>query len=80
MDMTVLSGAAAIALTSAVVFLIVVHGWEIDEQRGKEYLAVNERNIAMLTGWKDQADYLMNEHVEAIQKMLNQRCTRFRMP
>jgi hypothetical protein len=31
----------------------------------------------MLSGWKDQADYLMNEDVEAIQKLLTQRCTRF---
>ena len=58
--------------------VIAVPGWEIDEQQSGEYLAVNERNIAMLTGWKDQADYLMNEDVEAIQKMLNERCMRFR--
>ena len=58
--------------------VIAVPGWEIDEQRSGEYLAVNERNIAMLTGWKDQADYLMNEDVEAIQKMLTKRCMRFR--
>lgn len=57
--------------------VIAVPGWEIDEQKSSEYLAVNERNIAMLTGWKDQADYLMNEDVEAIQKMLTERCTRF---
>ena len=58
--------------------VISVPGWEIDEQQSGEYLAVNERNIAMLTGWKDQADYLMNEDVEAIQKMLTKRCMRFR--
>lgn len=57
--------------------VIAVPGWEIDEQQSSEYLAVNERNIAMLTGWKDQADFLMNEDVEAIQKMLTKRCTRF---
>jgi len=57
--------------------VIAVPGWEIDEQQSNEYLAVNERNIAMLTGWKDQADHLMNEDVEAIQKMLTERCTRF---
>ena len=57
--------------------VIAVPGWEIDEQKSSDYLAVNERNIAMLTGWKDQADFLMNEDVEAIQKMLTKRCTRF---
>lgn len=58
--------------------VIAVPGWEIHEQHSSEYLAVNERNIAMLTGWKDRADYLLNEDVEAIQKMLTQRCMRYR--
>ena len=55
--------------------VISVPGWEVDAQETSEYLVVNERNIAMLTGWKDQKDYLMNEDVEAIHKLLNQRCT-----
>jgi hypothetical protein len=58
--------------------VIAIPGWEIEVQESAEYLAVNERNIAMLTGWKDQKDYLMNEDVEAIQKMLTSRCTRFK--
>lgn len=58
--------------------VIAIPGWEIDAQESTEYLAVNERNIAMLTGWKDQADYLMNEDVEAVHKLLTERCTRFR--
>jgi len=57
--------------------VIAVPGWEIVAQKSGDYLAVNERNVAMLTGWKDQADYLMDEDVEAIQKMLTDRCTRF---
>ena len=57
--------------------VISVPGWEVEAQESGEYLVVNERNIAMLTGWKDQEDYLMNEDVEAIHKLLTERCTRF---
>ena len=58
--------------------VIALPGWEVDSQESADYLVVNERNIAMLTGWKDQKDYLMNEDVEAIQKLLTKRCIRFR--
>ena len=57
--------------------VITVPGWEIDSQNSNEYLIVNERNLAMLGGWKEQKDYLMNEDVDSIQKMLTERCTRF---
>lgn len=57
--------------------VICVPGWEIDLQESNEYLLVNERNLAMLTGWRDRDDYLMNEDVEAIHNMLTERCTRF---
>jgi len=58
--------------------VIAVPGWEVDSQESTEYLLVNERNLAMLTGWKEQKDYLMNEDVEAVQMLLAERCTRFR--
>ena len=57
--------------------VVAVPGWEIESQVSDEYLVVNERNLAMLSGWKDQKDYLMNEDVESVQKMLTERCTRF---
>ncbi len=57
--------------------VIAIPGWEIDSQESEEYLVVNERNIAMLTGWRDQQDHLMNEDVDAIHAMLTQQCTRF---
>ena len=47
------------------------------KQSGNDNLLVNERTLPMISGWKDQSDYLMNEDVEAIQKMLTDRCTRF---
>jgi hypothetical protein len=57
--------------------VIAIPGWEIESQQSSEFLVVNERNLSMLTGWKDQKDYLMNEDVEAVQEMLTKRCTRF---
>jgi Ca2+/Na+ antiporter len=57
--------------------VIAIPGWEIESQQSSEFLVVNERNLAMLTGWKDQKDYLMNEDVEAVQDLLTKRCTRF---
>ncbi len=57
--------------------VVAVPGWEIDSQASDEHLVVNERNLAMLRGWKDQSDYLMNEDVEKLQKLLTDRCTRF---
>jgi hypothetical protein len=57
--------------------VVAVPGWEIESQVSDEYLVVNERNLAMLSGWKDQKDYLMNEDVESVQKLLTKRCTRF---
>ncbi len=55
--------------------VIAVPGWEIGEQGSEEHLLVNERNLPMLSGWKDQADYLLNEDVDALHKLLTTRCT-----
>ena len=57
--------------------VIVVPGWEIESQASEAYLAVNERNLTMLGGWKDPNDFLMDEDVDVVQKMLTERCTRF---
>ena len=56
--------------------VIAVPGWGIGEQASEHHLLVNERTIAMLRGWKDQSDYLMNEDVEALQQDLTVRCRR----
>lgn len=58
--------------------VVAVPGWEIESQSSAEYLIVNERNLSMLRGWKDEKDYLMNEEVEKLQKLLTDRCTRYR--
>ena len=56
--------------------VIAVPGWDISSQTGSDHLLVNERNLPMLRGWKDQADYLMNEDVDELQSWLSARCTR----
>ena len=54
--------------------VIAVPGWEIGEQSSEHHLLVNERTIAMLRGWKDKSDYLMNDDVDALQSELTSRC------
>jgi len=50
--------------------VIAVPGWQVLEQSSEEHLLVNDRSLPMLRGWKDQADYLMNEDVDALHDML----------
>ncbi len=54
--------------------VIAVPGWHIQDQTGNEHLLVNERTLPMISGWKDQNDFLMNEDVSALQKVLTARC------
>jgi hypothetical protein len=56
--------------------VIAAPGWDIGEQASERHLLVNERTIAMLRGWRDQSDYLMNEDVDALQRELTLRCSR----
>lgn len=56
--------------------VIAVPGWDIGEQANEDHLLVSERTIAMLRGWKDQSDYLMNEDVDLLQQELTARCRR----
>lgn len=54
--------------------VIAVPGWDISAQTGGEHLLVNERNLPMMRGWKDQTEYLMNEDVDEIQRWLSAQC------
>jgi len=58
--------------------VIALPGWDIGEQTNENHLLVNERTIAMLRGWKDQSDYLMNEDVDELHRELTERCRRRR--
>ena len=55
-------------------------GWEIREQPGDGYLVVNERNLAMLRGWADRSESLMNEDVESMHEFLAERSLRHARP
>ena len=54
--------------------VIAVPGWQVNDQSSEEHLLVNDRNLPMLCGWRDQTDYLMNEDVNALHKMLTSQC------
>jgi len=56
--------------------VIALPGWDVEEQSCDNHLLVNERTIAMISGWKDNSDYLMNEDVAALQADLVSRCAR----
>ena len=55
--------------------VIAVPGWDVALQSSEDHLLVNEKTLAMLSGWKDKDDYLMDEDVTALHKMLTSRCT-----
>ncbi len=56
--------------------VLAVPGWDVESQTASDILIANERNIAMLTGWKDERDYLMNEDVDSLHSDLDRRCAR----
>ena len=58
--------------------VVAVPGWEVDSQTSNDYLVVNERNLIMMSGWKDQSDYLLNEDVELIHTFLTETSLRRR--
>lgn len=54
--------------------VIAAPGWEVIEQTNEDHLLVNERNIGMLRGWKDNSDHMMNEDVDTLKKEMTSRC------
>lgn len=56
--------------------VIAAPGWHADSQTGDGHLVVNERTLPMLRGWRSEADYLMDEDVQALQKHLTKTCKR----
>jgi len=56
--------------------VIAIPGWEIDGQANPKHLLVNERNIAMLRGWKDGSDHLMNDEVDLLGDAMTAKCLR----
>jgi hypothetical protein len=56
--------------------VIAVPGWHAETQSGDAYLVVNERTLPMLRGWSSEADYLMDEDVQTLQRHLTKICKR----
>ena len=56
--------------------VIAVPGWDAESQSNKGPLVVNERTLPMLRGWRDEADYLMDEDVQTLQQHLTSSCKR----
>jgi len=56
--------------------VIAVPGWDAESQSNEGHLVVNERTLPMLRGWRDEADYLMDEDVQTLQQHLTSSCKR----
>jgi Nuclease-related domain len=54
--------------------VIAVPGWQVNNQSSEDHLVVNDKSLPMLRGWKDRADYLMNEDVDSLHQLLTTRC------
>lgn len=59
--------------------VIAIPGWEIGGRTSEEHLLVNERNLPMLSGWKDSSAHLPDEDIDALHDLLNRRCRRRRV-
>ena len=55
--------------------VLAVPGWQVSAQSGEDHLVVNDKSLPMLRGWKDKADHLMNEDVDALHQLLTTRCS-----
>ncbi|MDJ0916236.1 MAG: hypothetical protein QNJ05_00640 [Woeseiaceae bacterium] len=55
--------------------VIGVPGWEIESQGDGSLLLVNERNLPMIKGWRDTAEFLLNDVVDTINATLTVRCS-----
>lgn len=55
--------------------VIGVPGWDIQNQGDGSLLLVNERNLPMIKGWRDTAEFLLNDVVECINSKLTVHCS-----
>ena len=56
--------------------VIAVPGWNADNPTGDGHLVVNEKTLPMFAGWKSEADFLLDEDVDALQQELTAKCRR----
>lgn len=55
--------------------VIAAPGWQVNAQSSEDHLIVNDKSLPILKGWKDKADYLIDEDVEALHQLLTNRCS-----
>jgi len=55
--------------------VLAAPGWQVSARDVEDHLVVNDKSLAMLTGWKDTSDSLMNEDVDALHQLLTTRCS-----
>lgn len=54
--------------------VIAIPGWNVASTASDKHLLVNEKTVAMLTGWTDPDTYLMDDDVSQIHEYLAPRC------
>lgn len=54
--------------------VIAVPGWEVNSPGTDNHLVVNEKNVVMLSGWRDREAFLMEEDVTKIYEHLTDKC------
>lgn len=54
--------------------VIAIPGWNVASAASDKHLLVNEKTVAMLTGWTDPDTYLMDDDVSQIHEYLAPRC------
>lgn len=53
--------------------VIVVPGWEVSAAEERDTLLVNQSGLTMMTGWRDQRAFLLDEEVAELECLLSQR-------
>lgn len=53
--------------------VIVVPGWEVAAAEEGDILLVNQTGLTMMTGWRDQRAFLLDEEVQSLERILSER-------
>jgi len=53
--------------------VIVAPGWEVSAAEERDTLLVNQSGLTMMTGWRDQRAFLLDEEVADLERLLSRR-------
>ncbi len=53
--------------------VVVVPGWEVSAAEAGDTLLVNQSGLTMMTGWRDQRAFLLDEEVADLERLLSAR-------